>query len=107
MAKKKKKQQGHYCRICGDYKANEKFSGKGHTRHICKSCMSAMRSGKNPEDIFPEPLPVNRETIRFNKLGKEEKAVLKAFITEATTEYWQENRQIPFADSFSELKNTS
>ena len=29
MAKKKKKQQGHYCRICGDYKANEKFSGKG------------------------------------------------------------------------------
>ena len=104
MAKKKKKQQGHYCRICGDYKANEKFSGKGHTRHICKSCMSAMRSGKNPEDIFPEPLPVNRETIRFNKLGKEEKAVLKAFITEVTTEYWQENRQIPFADSFSELK---
>lgn len=47
------KQQGHYCRICGDYKANEKFSGKGHARHICKSCMSAMRSGKNPEDIFP------------------------------------------------------
>lgn len=58
MAKKKKKQRGHYCRICGDYKANEKFSGKGHARHICKSCMSAMRSGKNPEDIFPEPLPV-------------------------------------------------
>lgn len=27
MAKKKKKQQGHYCRICGNYKANEKFSG--------------------------------------------------------------------------------
>ncbi len=101
---KKKKQQGHYCRICGDYKANEKFSGKGHARHICKSYMSAMRSGKNPEDIFPELLPVNRETIRFKKLGKEEKAVLKAFITEVTTEYWQENRQIPFADSFSELK---
>ena len=63
-----------------------------------------MRNGNNPEDIFPEPLPVNRETIRFKKLGKEEKAVLKAFITEATTEYWQKNRQIPFADSFSELK---
>ena len=54
---KKKKQNGHYCRICGDYKANEKFSGKGHAQHICKSCMSAMRSGKNPEDILPEPLP--------------------------------------------------
>ncbi len=63
-----------------------------------------MRSGKNPEDILPEPLPVNRETTRFKKLGKEEKAVLKAFISEVVTEYWQENRQIPFAESFSELK---
>lgn len=40
MAKKKKKQQGHYCRICGEYKANEKFSGKGHAHHICKECQS-------------------------------------------------------------------
>ena len=30
--------------------------------------------------------------------------VLKAFITESVTEYWQENRQILFAESFSELK---
>ena len=66
MAKKKKKQQGHYCRICGDYKANEKFSGKGYAQHICKSCMSAMRNGKNPEDILPEPLPVSRETTRLS-----------------------------------------
>ena len=63
-----------------------------------------MRNGKNPEDILPEPLPVSRETTRFKKLDKEEKAVLKAFVTEATTEYWQENRQIPFAESFSVLK---
>lgn len=44
-----------------------------------------MRNGKNPEDILPEPLPVSRETTRFKKLDKEEKAVLKAFVTEATT----------------------
>lgn len=104
MAKKKKKQNGHYCRICGEYKANEKFSGKGHAQHICKSCMSSTRDGKNPEDILPEPLLVSRETTRFKKLDKERKAVLKAFITEAVTGYWQGNRQIPFADSFSELK---
>lgn len=30
--------QGHYCKICGDYKSNEKFSGKGHAAHICKAC---------------------------------------------------------------------
>lgn len=38
MAKKKKHPQGHYCKICGEYKANEKFFGKRHTAHICKSC---------------------------------------------------------------------
>ena len=33
-----KKKPGHYCRICGERKANEKFSGKGHAAHICKEC---------------------------------------------------------------------
>ena len=39
MSKKKRGHpQGHYCKICGEYKANEKFSGKGHSAHICKAC---------------------------------------------------------------------
>lgn len=29
---------GHYCRICGRYRANEKFSGKGHKVHVCEDC---------------------------------------------------------------------
>lgn len=104
MAKKKKKQQGHYCRICGEYKANEKFSGKGHTQHICKTCMSTMRSGKSPEDILSEPIPTARETTRFKNLDKDEKSVLKELVTDAVTEYWQEHRQIPCSESLSELK---
>lgn len=36
--KNRKKGQGHYCRICGRHRANEKFSGKGHAQHICKDC---------------------------------------------------------------------
>lgn len=36
--KKPRRPQGHYCKICGEYKANEKFSGKGHAAHICKTC---------------------------------------------------------------------
>ncbi len=32
------KRTGHYCRICGRYRANEKFSGRGHKIHICKDC---------------------------------------------------------------------
>lgn len=34
------KKHGHYCKVCGEYKANEKISGKGHAAHICKSCAS-------------------------------------------------------------------
>ncbi len=29
---------GHYCKICGCSKPNEKFSGKGHKKHICIEC---------------------------------------------------------------------
>ena len=39
MSKKKSgRPHGHYCKICGEYKANEKFSGRGHATHICKTC---------------------------------------------------------------------
>ena len=34
----RRKPHGHYCKVCGEYKANEKFSGKGHVAHICKVC---------------------------------------------------------------------
>jgi hypothetical protein len=43
----KKKPQGHYCRICGQYKANEKFSGRGHAAHICKACHSLPAARRN------------------------------------------------------------
>lgn len=38
MARGKKKVPGHYCRVCGRRRANEKFSGRGHARHSCKDC---------------------------------------------------------------------
>ena len=41
----KKKHRGHYCKICGEYKSNESFSGKGHAQHICKKCMGEMNKG--------------------------------------------------------------
>lgn len=60
--KKKKKQQGHYCRICGEYKANEKFSGKGHAQHICKKCQSL------PKDVQADRVRCNeveRASFKF------------------------------------------
>jgi ribosome-binding protein aMBF1 (putative translation factor) len=29
---------GHFCRICGRSRPNERFSGKGHRTHVCKEC---------------------------------------------------------------------
>lgn len=104
MAKKKKKHPGHYCMICGERKANEKFTDKGHAVHICKSCMSLRNGKKTDIDTLPEPLPISRETTRFKKLDKEGKSILKSLIIAVVTEYWQKNRQIPFAENLSEIK---
>jgi hypothetical protein len=48
-----KKRDSHYCRICQQYKANEKFSGRGHASHICKACA---KRGNKPPEIKDEPL---------------------------------------------------
>ena len=38
--KKKPKGQGdkHFCWVCGEHKAHEKFSGRGHATHMCRKC---------------------------------------------------------------------
>lgn len=63
----KRRQQGHYCKICGERKANEKFSGKGHAVHICKACQSLpaevqtdMRRVRDVERIFGK-YPLSRQ----------------------------------------------
>lgn len=32
------KRQGHFCWCCGRIRPNERFSGAGHARHLCKEC---------------------------------------------------------------------
>lgn len=39
----KKKPAGHYCRICGRRRANEKFGGRGHALHTCKDCQRELK----------------------------------------------------------------
>jgi len=41
MSRKKKRKRappGHYCWACGRRRPNEKFSGRGHARHLCREC---------------------------------------------------------------------
>ena len=54
MAKKRKgsktnKPHGHYCKVCGEHKANEKFSGKGHAAYICKACAAKSPAERNED----------------------------------------------------------
>lgn len=65
---------GHYCWKCGQYLANEKFSGKGHARHICKKCMAEERAHrrqilkeKRERGEIPELKlkPVSQEVIDY------------------------------------------
>jgi hypothetical protein len=35
---------GHFCRICGRVRANERFTGHGHRGHICQDCQRLPRA---------------------------------------------------------------
>ena len=50
---------GHYCRICGRTRPNEKFSGKGHRTHVCKDCAGMPK---------PDRDAIERENEIFNYL---------------------------------------
>ena len=64
------KKRGHYCKICGEYKSNEKFSGKGHAAHICKTCASLPPEKKSEMAAMNKKMHDNRPDIRA--LAKEQ-----------------------------------
>ncbi|WP_290393886.1 hypothetical protein, partial [uncultured Duncaniella sp.] len=56
----------------------------------------------NPDiDIMP---PIEPERKKYKKLCKEEKDALKIMWTDIITEYWLDERQIPFGESFNRLR---
>ena len=63
------KKHGHYCKVCGEYKANEKFSGKGHAAHICKKCAALpadVRSAQMIENkLLSLPWRLSKEQIKW------------------------------------------
>ena len=74
------KKHGHYCKVCGEYKANEKFSGKGHAAHICKSCASL------PPEKQAEQMTINRLLNLPWRLSKEQISWLKNRMTDKRRE---------------------
>lgn len=66
------KKHGHYCKVCGEYKANEKFSGKGHAAHICKAC------SRLPPEKCSEMMVLNKLVDLPWRLSKEQRSRLKS-----------------------------
>lgn len=65
----KRKPHGHYCKVCGEYKANEKFSGKGHAAHICKACAKLSPAERSEQmtlnRLFDLPWRLSKEQIKW------------------------------------------
>ena len=93
------KKRGHYCKVCGEYKANEKFSGKGHSTHICKSCASL------PPEKKSEQMTISRLSTLPWWLSKEQLQWLKNRLKDKRLEVRelakeQYNMRFPPKDSF-------
>ncbi|MFO0916275.1 MAG: hypothetical protein U0795_25170 [Pirellulales bacterium] len=37
--RRKHGRRGHYCWACDRIRANERFTGRGHARHVCRDCL--------------------------------------------------------------------
>ncbi len=78
MAKKRKRiQKGHYCKVCDQYKANEKFSGKGHNNHICKSCSELTQIQRNEKTRISK---IEKIQLSGFFMSKENQGLLKRYV---------------------------
>ncbi|MEW6489215.1 MAG: hypothetical protein AB1578_15005 [Thermodesulfobacteriota bacterium] len=44
----------HYCHVCGQDRPNEKFSGKGHRRHVCKDCARLPKAERERRQLLDD-----------------------------------------------------
>lgn len=87
------KKHGHYCKVCGEYKSNESFSGKGHSAHICKKC--AMLS---PVERSKEMTLTRLMNLPY-RLSAEQKAWLKGLQQDKCSEI-AEAAKVVYAEHF-------
>lgn len=72
MGMAKKKLPGHFCKVCGMWKSNESFSGRGHAAHICKAC-SRLSPARQAEEMTLRRL----ENLPLRRLSESEMTWLK------------------------------
>ena len=129
-----KRHQGHYCKVCGEIKSNESFSGKGHKNHICKKCaqlpndvrQQMMRENAMPfssfDDIDDKQMLIDEDveymdfdalpphvydSRRYTKLNDGEKTVFRQIVQNLVLEFWDSKRQIPDGGEVNQIMNTA
>ena len=108
VAKKRSgRPHGHYCKICGEYKANEKFSGKGHAAHICKACSRLSAAEKS------EAMTINRlMNFPIGRLSANDKKWLENRVRDSRPEVAELAREVyrihfPYAERNAKKKQLS
>lgn len=93
---KKKKNQGHYCHICGEYLPNEKFSGKRHAQHVCKVCLSL------PQDVQADMERCNEieKIISKYPMSRQDRELLERYAL-----LYQDKDSGKYAQEILEMKN--
>lgn len=91
---------GHYCKICERTRANEKFSGKGNKKNVCKDCSKKpkQQGQNNPKEndliLGPKSLPEDKltqmEDIYFNDIW------FIGYELEEENTYIENDEDIPF-----------
>ena len=103
------KKHGHYCKVCGEYKANEKFSGEGHTAHICKKCAALppdVRSAQMIENkLLSLPWRLSKEQIKcLNNKAHDKRPEIRELAQEQLDMRFHPERLAPDdADKFEDL----
>lgn len=73
---KKKRYRGHYCKVCNSILANEMFSGKGHSSHICQKCSKLSLEERNEQMVLNRIYGLNR----YSYLSKVNKLMLQNYL---------------------------
>lgn len=69
--------RGHYCWCCGRIRANEEFSGRNHSRHLCRDCT---KLGKEELEYRQGVRNVDQLIAWEGRLSRKGRKAMEAFL---------------------------
>ena len=69
--------RGHYCWSCDRVRANERFSGRGHARHLCRSCA---KLGASELEFRQAVRNIDRSLVLHDVIPRRKRASLERYL---------------------------